>query len=132
MKRIHDWPERLAAHIAAARDARFEWGKFDCAMFASDAIRAMTGFDLAADFRGQYSDEAGARAKLPRALTYANSVLSPIALGFARRGDLLITANGSADPGFAIIGLDGRSALCACDRGLLHVARPRWIKAWRV
>jgi hypothetical protein len=37
----------------------FSWGVNDCALFVADAIEAMTGTDIAADFRG-YTDEAGA------------------------------------------------------------------------
>lgn len=37
----------------------FTWGANDCALFVADAVEAMTGVDIAEDFRG-YSDEAGA------------------------------------------------------------------------
>lgn len=40
----------------------FAWGSNDCALFAADAVKAITGTDIAADFRGKYSDEAGAFA----------------------------------------------------------------------
>lgn len=132
MKRFYDWPRRLEAQILASRNAKFEWGKSDCAMFAADAILAMTGVDLAADFRGKYSDEAGARGLFESAIAHASQVLPAIDLGFARRGDLVLTRNGSADPGLGIVGLDGRSALCASDRGFIHVPRVRWIRAWKV
>lgn len=38
----------------------FEWGSWDCALWAAAAIEAMTGHDLAEDLRGQYSSETEA------------------------------------------------------------------------
>jgi len=132
IKRVHDWPQRLAAYVVSARTAKFKWGEFDCAMFAAGAIHSMTGTDLAVEFRGQYSDEAGARKLFDRAIARASETLQPIELGFARRGDLLLTRNGSSEPGLAIVGLDGGHALCASDRGLVRIARARWLRVWRV
>jgi hypothetical protein len=137
MQRFNDWPDRLAAHIASAREAEFRWGSFDCALFAAGAIHAMTGVDLAADFRGKYSDEAGARALFSTALDHASGMLPPVDLGFARRGDLVLVKNGSVlggtnEPGLAIVGLDGRRALAAAERGLVYMARANWLRAWRV
>lgn len=137
MERFHDWPERLAAHIASAREAQFRWGSFDCALFAAGAVHAMTGVDLAADFRGKYSDEVQARSLFAAALDHASGMLPPIELGFARRGDLVLVKNGSvlsgvSEPGLAIVGLDGRRALAAAERGLVYISRANWIRAWRV
>jgi hypothetical protein len=33
----------------------FSYGRWDCCLFVCDAIRVMTGIDLAADYRGAYS-----------------------------------------------------------------------------
>jgi hypothetical protein len=132
MKRFHDWPQRLAEHILSAREAKFRWGHFDCALFAAGAIHAMTGTDLAADFRGKYHDEAGARALFARAIAHAGGVLRLVDLGFAARGDLVLTNNGSTEPGLGIVGLDGNKALCAGERGLSHIARAHWLRTWHV
>lgn len=42
----------------------FAWGSNDCALFACDAIRAMTGTDPAVAFRGTYDDRAGSAQAL--------------------------------------------------------------------
>jgi hypothetical protein len=59
--RRHDWPEAMAAFIDAHRPMPFEWGSNDCALFPADGWKVMTGVDLAADFRGRYDTERGAR-----------------------------------------------------------------------
>ena len=50
----------LDALIAERRLMPFARGTNDCCMFAADAVLAMTGRDLAADWRGTYSDDRGA------------------------------------------------------------------------
>lgn len=54
MTRLPDWRHRLAAWLAQTARAPFEPGRHDCALFASGAVLAMTGVDLAADWRGRY------------------------------------------------------------------------------
>lgn len=55
--RLQDWPERLAALVEARRTMPFAWGSHDCALFAADAIAAVTGEDPATAFRGYASEE---------------------------------------------------------------------------
>lgn len=62
--RLLDWPERLAALIEERRHQPFEWGRHDCVLFAADAVRACTGLDPAAQFRGTYASEVEAEALL--------------------------------------------------------------------
>lgn len=50
----------LDALIAERRQMPFARGTNDCCMFAADAVLAMTGRDLAADWRGTYCDDRGA------------------------------------------------------------------------
>jgi hypothetical protein len=54
------WADRLAALIRERRRAPFVWGQHDCCLWAADAVLAIRGFDLAADYRGTYSTAAGA------------------------------------------------------------------------
>ena len=55
MKRLEDWPERLAAFVEARRAMPFRWGQNDCALFAADAVAAVTGVDLAERWRGLWA-----------------------------------------------------------------------------
>lgn len=66
-RRLHDWQLRLEACIAERWARPFEWGVHDCTLFAADCVLAVTGVDHAADFRGKYTTEIGARKLLLRA-----------------------------------------------------------------
>lgn len=58
--RQEGWESALFDYIRAARSRPFVWGEFDCCLFVADIIAAMTGVDVAADFRGRYSTATGA------------------------------------------------------------------------
>lgn len=94
--RREDWPEILMDHIEAAKTRPFSWGKMDCALFAADIVRALTGEDYAAEFRGRYSTSRGAATALTR---YGKGTLrktleakfgAPLPPLMARRGDLVM------------------------------------------
>lgn len=52
-----DYVDRTLQHW---RRSRFEWGPSDCLTSLSDYWRGLSGIDIAARFRGTYSDEDGA------------------------------------------------------------------------
>lgn len=52
LQRLPDWPLRLDALVSTRLHAPFCWGVHDCALFAADAVLALTGRDLAAGLRG--------------------------------------------------------------------------------
>lgn len=56
----------LDALIDERRSRPFARGTNDCCMFAADAVRAMTGHDLAAQWRGTYNDDRGALRLIQR------------------------------------------------------------------
>jgi hypothetical protein len=60
MERIEGWELKLDDFIKSRQNVKFEWGIHDCALFACDAIREITGTDPAYYFRGKYKtkDEA--------------------------------------------------------------------------
>lgn len=130
LTRYENWPDRLAAFFAARLDDAFEWGVNDCAIFAADAVRAITGEDLAAGFRGRYSSEAsaaalldafgGIEAILDRALPRRATPL------LAQRGDLAITSEG------ALVVVEGRYAIGPGPDGSLRVPLRACAVAWKV
>lgn len=65
--RLPDWERRLFDFVFARHCDPFEWGRNDCALFAADAVQAITGTDLAADFRGTYDTALGAARALQSA-----------------------------------------------------------------
>jgi hypothetical protein len=153
MRRKHSWPEDLHAFFEARKGEPFSWGKNDCCLFTADAILAMTGVDVAAEYRGKnYSDEAGAFAELHTvtggttvedAATYAANKygmkLLPSVL-FAQRGDLVLFTNaaGPAEPGstvslaLGIVYHNGKHALFGGPKGVSRIPVKSCTKAWRV
>ncbi len=92
--RREDWPEQLAATIAAARHRPFEWGTHDCVLFAADGVQAMTGVEHADGVRGTYADALGAMRVLKSlggpAVLVTTKLGYPIPVGLAQRGDVLL------------------------------------------
>src|SRR5690606_16299333 len=98
--RVEGWEAALYGYIAAARRRPFEWGKFDCCLFAADVIRALTGLDPAADLRGRYRTALGAKRIVNREggslAALAERRFAPLGIAplkgpkFARRGDILL------------------------------------------
>jgi len=139
MKRLPDWEKLLHEEIESARRKQFQWGVFDCALFACDCVRAMTGVDPAVEFRGKYADEAGAEqmmlgkrlGKFAHSIAMANG-MPPVFSTYARRGDLVIANNGTRDGALGIVSHHGHFAWCAAEKGLLQVPMARWWLGWKV
>jgi hypothetical protein len=94
MSRLPDWEHRLFAFIAEHRDRPFQWGSWDCALFATACAAEITGEDRAAAFRDRYSDKAGAMQALRDVgsgtlLRTLDSLYPRKAMPFAGRGDLV-------------------------------------------
>jgi hypothetical protein len=64
--RNRDWTTRLHDVIKAAYGRPFSWGEFDCCLFAADCTLAVCGIDPAAEYRGKYNTEAGAKRLLKK------------------------------------------------------------------
>lgn len=97
-----DWPERLAGLIDERRRTPFAWGAQDCALFAADAVQAITGDDPAKHFRG-YDDEREALRIVKDAGGMRGLVdLPEKPKGFAQRGDVVLAE------------IDGRETFGVC------------------
>lgn len=139
MMRLPDWECRLHEFLLSKEGVVFTWGETDCALFSADAVRAITGEDLAAEFRGRYRSCAGASRALQRygAGTLEATIdakLPTIGKAYARRGDLVMASAGMLG---ICIGADavfvGEEQGDGADRhGLVKFARPDWSKAWQV
>ena len=137
--RREDWPERLRAFVEAAARTPFAYGSHDCLLFATGAIEAMTGTDLAAAARGTYRDAEGAAAALAAfagggVLEAAERVaaehgLQEIAWPLAQRGDVAVVRT-PLGPALGIC--TGTHAAVAAPVGLAMVQMARIARAWRV
>lgn len=131
--RLKDWPSRLEASLLAARRRPFEWGAHDCCLFAAGAVEACTGVDLAAEYRGGYSDEAGARALLEQLgglQAMAGQVGPEIAPRLAAAGDIGLADMGGGQSSLVVH--SGQVWLGAGPRGLLVIPAGQVSTAWRV
>lgn len=105
--------EKLNAFLDKAARRPFEWGVSDCVLEVTDWLDQSCGFDIAAEWRGRYHDEAGARALMPDGLEAAmRSEMARLGLRIAPQpqfGDVaLVTVAGQAKPLAAILMPSGR------------------------
>lgn len=135
MERLFDWRARLNETIEASRRTPFAWGQSDCAIFAADAIRAITGDDIAAGYRGAYSDAAGAVLTLQEAgfidlAEMAAAHLPEIEPIMAQAGD--IVALQSPETGWTLGVVIGERVIGRDVNGLVTIDRAAAERAFRV
>lgn len=121
----------------------FQWGENDCCMFAADAVKAITGQDIAGDFRGKYTDQASAFhaiSTITGGRTVADAtaycaakaglteLLQPL---MAQRGDLVLMQNGQ-ELIAGIVHLNGRHVVSVGESGLIRQPITSVKRAWRV
>lgn len=137
MRRHDYWPGALERVIDKARTKRFRRGRHDCALFVAACIKAMTGADYGAPFRGKYNTKEGAAMMLRErgAETpgdYASVVLGqPVSHREAGRGDVaeFMTPEG---PSIGIIDNSGRRIVTVADEGVIFIDKKNALRAWRV
>ncbi|MBD2842713.1 DUF6950 family protein [Erythrobacter rubeus] len=134
MIRLPDWEDRLAQLLAERRFMPHDYGSNDCALFASDAVLAMTGVDPAHDFRGRYTTKIGSVRALR---SIGNGDLESTfsarfdekPVSFAQRGDLVFDGEAVGvclGPRAVFVGAEGER------EGLVSQGVPVMIKAWAV
>jgi hypothetical protein len=142
VKREHWLTQEFHDFLMARRDIPFAWGTNDCATFCADAIEAITGTDIAAEFRGRYENELGA-LKAIKAVA-GGSTLADAAVFcaqkhglveyqfplLAKRGDLVLVKNGDGREIAAIVSLDGRYVVSPGDNGLVRFSILDVTRAW--
>lgn len=133
--RKENWPEILNDQIEQAQAREFEWGVFDCCLFAADVVLAMTDVDYAASFRGRYKTKAGAYRCLKNHSGDIKEVLNsllgePIPVAYCSRGDIVTL---ETDDGLAMgVCVGARMAVPRPGVGLTFVPMSRALMAWRV
>ena len=84
--------------VSEYKKHRFEWGKYDCCMFAADIVKAKTGIDLAANHRGKYNSEIGSIKALKKYGNFTDILDANFTrldnINFAQRGDVVSYASG--------------------------------------
>jgi hypothetical protein len=142
--RLENWPTTLSAMIVDAQDEPFAWGTHDCCMWSADVVKAMSvaGIDLAAPYRGTYSDAAGAAAVISGATgggtledlmvqIAAQYTLPEFAPAFAWRGDIALFDTDTG-PAMGIVGNDTAAAFVSPD-GLVWMDLTTQVRrVWRI
>ncbi|HEV2324566.1 MAG TPA: hypothetical protein VGS10_11505 [Terracidiphilus sp.] len=143
LKRLKNW-DTQAYHdfLVSAASTHFVWGEFDCSLFAADGIKAITGVDIADDFRGKYSDQASAFA-LIKSVTGGSTVADAAAYCakkhgltervhplMAQRGDLVVFHGQTGDLVAGLVHLSGRHIVAVGDKGLYRFPISAVQRAW--
>ena len=121
MQRYADWQARLHVYLASVARAPLAYGQHDCALFAADAICAMTGLDLAARYRGRYDSLAGGLQLLvgdgfADHVALARAQLAQGAIAMAMPGDVAVF---ETDQGSALGVVQGASVYVLHPGGML-------------
>ena len=144
LKRTEHWATReLDSFLKSHAHTTFQYGALDCCLLAADAIQAMTGVDIASDFRGKYSTELGA-LKIIKSVTGGTSVLDAVAYCaakhglmewksplLAQRGDLVVIKDGEQQVA-GMVHLNGRHAITIGKAGLVRYPLTAVVKSYRV
>ncbi len=103
-------------------------------LHCGDAVEAVTGKNLSKKHRGKYRSQATAVRHL-KSLGFdtpeqmLDSLFDEIPVGFAQRGDIVLTPPND-DSGWPVPAVClGAKAQCA---GGIFEPRSRWLKAWKV
>lgn len=119
MIRYTDWRPRLIEYLGEASRLPFVEGEHDCALFLAKGVRAMTGQDYAAPYRGRYTTTKGGIRILRKAGFDDHIALAahhlperPVAMARAGDGAVVPTDEGPAlgivqGEGVYVLGPDG-------------------------
>lgn len=133
LRRLPDWPERLARHYSVHAAVRFALGSADCVSFAAGAVLAATGVDVAAGMLGHgprralrlLRDVGGLRGAVSR-------VLPPLpGLTMAWRGDVVLVAPGGSRRAWLAV-CDGHRWIALSAAGLVQGPMESARCAWGV
>jgi hypothetical protein len=132
MRRYPDWQLRLEAFVRERRNMPFAWGTNDCALFAADAVQALTGEILRPDLRGRDVRDALATLWAEGGVRgIATSVLGePMSPLLARIGDVVVIEAGRYEEALGIC--NGGTVLASGADGMAVVSMQQALAAWRV
>ena len=131
--RVSNWKSVLAKLVFANLHTKFEWGKFDCSIFAVRCADALTGRSVESDIKRHYSDKKTAIKWLKKgggleALT-SQFYGEPVSSNELKRGDLALIDH---DNGKSLSVYDGDYVIGASHNGLLFLPSDCVIKGWRI
>lgn len=137
LKRLEGWRSRLTAEYDRQNRMALEWGKQDCVVgLGAGVVFAITGVDLAASWRGRYSNERSAARTLRdagfKSLGEAvGQYLPEIHPDMADVGDIaLIEHHGVLGEALAVF--DSSGLIAMGENGHVRISRESALKAYKV
>lgn len=120
MTRLPDWRARLVAYLGTVVRKPYRPGRHDCALFVAGGVEAMTGVDLAQDWRGYGSLKDG-RARLAAdgiddLSALAQRHFAEVPRLFAQEGDIAILRDRRGQEAFGLV--QGVFVYCVGKNGL--------------
>jgi hypothetical protein len=118
------------------KDKPFVWGENDCCLFAANSVLALTGKDLAEEFRGKYHTKRGAAIALKKHGFNSIEQLLTAKLGSsiapltATYGDVALIENHQGELAAGIVFRS--SVYCVSPQGLTQLPISTVIRVWRV
>ena len=134
LRRVRDWRRRLSDVIEERRRVPFT-EENNCALFMADCVAAITGVDLAADYRGKFKSLAEAIILLRKAgyadlCEFLTQHLDEIPPALARAGDVM--AFPTEQTGWAGGIVNGERVTVMSEAGLGTVSRDLAARAFRI
>lgn len=138
-ERVQHWPLILSDLVLARQHTPFKWGTNDCCLWACDVIKACTSTDLAAKFRGRYSDATGATRIIKRFGKNLEKMVEKLAKqnrleevhpNMAQRLYLVMTDTADHGPSLGIC--IGSTGAFAGHNGLVFYPMSSCRRAWKV
>jgi hypothetical protein len=128
-----DWPLMLDDFIARRLREPFVWGRHDCALFAADAVLAITGHDFAAGMRGKSAKAALRFLRVSGGLDeIVCDALGPMCGATqVRIGDVVMAQAGKGRLGLAVV-LGERLAVAPGPTGLMAIPLSAALCGWTV
>lgn len=135
LSRLPCWQCQFSKFLFLNSHRPFAYGSFDCCLFVCDAIKAMTGTDVAANFRGAYSSAREARRlgsvrKITEQVT-AEFCMDEVPPLRAQRGDVVLIKR-ARDYSLGIVDLSGSHLAVAVKTGVARIPLSEATRAWRV
>lgn len=135
LQRLPDWQLRLDALVHERTRARFAWGSNDCALFAADAVHAVTGHDLAAGLRGLGARQALRHVQRVGGMCHlVPAALAPLThTSLAQEGDIaLVQQPGRGAKQLALGVVVGEYVIGPSSSGLMAAPMRNAVQVWGV
>lgn len=124
-----NWDTLLSNYLCDCRDKPFRWGSHDCIMHAINAVKAMTGYDIAKRYRGKYKSELSAYRIIESDFdgqmdnVFNNHLGQHLtSYGYIKRGDVIKTSAISDQPVYGVIDDSGtKMTVISKERGIIFL-----------